>query len=453
MFQLFSKLLPFFFFCSAGTVLSQVDFSDAGTLTFSKTLLKKYPETEWLLAADVQATLQGDTATPNSSWSVQILAEQRKTPRHCIEFERTVMSTLILHAFIQGGDEAYAWFVQKQKTHALSRKSFDEIVSIVSRVTEEYGLELLEANLIFGDLGKTPEARRRAKEHGILEGDHDIFLSLCLQNCPEIFPSFDRKKHAVIQKYAGLIHFGHLWHVEGTAQKMMGHLKNTGIIKTPKSFDFEYVTHICDIAAVLGHVSHEGSLILTEDAFSTMQEAMEAIKALATESPNNALQVYLDLRAHRIGLGHVIQKERNILARLAAMMRLRVKDDALGEMLLTAWQGIPQKEDVLTFMNPLSDVKTPTPTYVPAVLGNIQDGLKKAGASPQEAMNQAIRIALPWMIQVMKHYRAVPGITLPPNLTLNFNAVGGAVREDLRVLDNNPPFQINPETGLVSLTR
>lgn len=115
-------------------------------------------------------------------------------------------------------------------------------------------------------------------------------------------------------------------------------------------------------------------------------------------------------------------------------------------------EGTAQKEDVLTFTDPLSDVKTPTPTYVPA-LGNMQEELKKTGASLQEAMNQAIRIALPWMIQVMKHYRAAAGVTLPQNLTLNFNAVGVAVREDPHVLNNNPQFQINPESGLVSLAR
>lgn len=43
----------------------------------------------------------------------------------------------------KGGDDAYAWFVQKQKTHPLSRKSFDEIVSILSRVAAAHSLDLV----------------------------------------------------------------------------------------------------------------------------------------------------------------------------------------------------------------------------------------------------------------------------------------------------------------------
>lgn len=429
-----------------------LDLSDEGTLSFARGLVAKYPETQWLLDERVKATLQGAKGVPQNSWSVQITSEGDKKGRHCIEFERTIHSALCLHVFNQGGDAAYQWFIQKQKEHPLSRPNFDKISTRVQKVVGTYGIDLLEANLILGDLGKTPKARELAKPFGITEGDHDIFLSQCLEKCPQIFPTYvglEPAQQKIIQKYAGLLHFGHLWHVEGTADKMLGHLKKSGIMQGPDDFDFEYVTHICDIAAVLAHVTQDGSLILTNDAFETMEEAMETVRALATRTPNEALQIYLDLRAQRIGLAIDDQGARNVMARLAAMMRLRVKDDALGQELLTAWEGMPDKENVVTVLDPLSTDLTPTPTYVPAVLGNMRDALK--GASSQETMNAAIRIALPWMVRVIRAYKEGMGTTYPEDLTLNFNPIGGVVRENPHALDADPEFVIDVTNGEVTL--
>lgn len=179
---------------------------------------------------------------------------------------------------------------------------------------------------------------------------------------------------------------------------------------------------------------------------------METVRALAHMAPNEALQIYLDLRAKRIGLGDIQDvAKRNVLARLAAMMRLRVRDDALGKELLAAWESMPNKAQVVKALDPLSADTTPTPTYVPAVLENMRNALSKQGMASQDTMNAAIRTALPWMVGVIEAYKEGKGTTYPDGLTLNFNPMGGIVRDTPHALETHPAFKINPENGEVTL--
>ena len=316
------------------------------------------------------ATLQGDPKTPKTSWSLALKG------KHYIEFERTISSILCLYAFNEGGDTAYTWFTKNQKSSGkLTRKSFDAASALVQGVVQKYSLKLLEINLLFGDLGKTPTAHHLATEHGITEGDHDIFLGQCLESCPQIFPTYETlnsDEQAIIQSNAGLLHFGHLLHVEGTAIAMLSRLKKSGILLKPNGFDFELVCHLCDISAVLAHVNNQGSLILTESAYQTTQDGMSSVRALEGKTENEALQAYLNLRAKRIGLNEISDlRLKNALSRLAAMMRLTTKED--GNRLKKAWEKVLDKEAILLTLNPLrTDQKIPTPTYVPAVLDNLR---------------------------------------------------------------------------------
>lgn len=99
---------------------------------------------------------------------------------------------------------------------------------------------------------------------------------------------------------------------------------------------------------------------------------------------------------------------------------------------------------------PLSADTTPTPTYVPAVLENMRKALSSEMTS-QETMNAAIGTALPWMVGVIETYKKEKGTTYPDGLTLNFNPIGGIVRDTPHALDRNPAFEINPKSGEVTL--
>lgn len=447
----FLRVLPLVFTLAASLSFSALDFSEAGTLQFAKRVWTDYPEAHWLTSEEVKATLQGEKGTPDSSWSLRL------TGKHYIEFERTVSSMLILHALYQGDEAAYTWFTKHQKeSDRLSRKSFDEAAAFVKKVADRYSVKLLETNLLLGDLGKTPEAHKRAQKYGITEGDHDIFLAQCLEECPDIFPTYaslNARQKRTIQSNAGLLHFGHLLHEEGTAIAMLSKLKKSGILGDPDGFDFELVCHLCDISAVLAHVNNEGSLTMTAPLYQSVQDAIETVHTLAKKSENEALLVYSERRLQRLFLIDLLFPTRDILARLAAMMRLTSPAD--GQLLYKAWEKLPEstRQDLIKTFNPFrTDQNIPTPTYVPAVLTNLRDFLSKTEPDVNKVMDTVIGTALPWVVRVIRVYEENMGRTYPVGLTLNFNPIGGAVRDNPHILDSNPDFKINPKTGEVTLS-
>lgn len=366
---------------------------------------------------------------------------------------------LTLQAFYEGDDTSYEWFTGQQEKDRLSKKSFLEASAFVRETADLYSLTLLEINLLLGDLGKTPEARKRASPHSITEGDHDIFLSHCLGKCPDIFPTYKILTglfQKIIRSNAGLLHFGHLLHVEGMATAMLAQLKRSEISRTPKGFDFELVCHLCDIASVLGHVNHRGSLVMTEPLYQSIKEATEVIHNLSAKEENQALLSYTEKRCLRTGLTDVPFPTRDVLARIAAMMRITDIND--GRLLYNAWATLPtvKQELFLESFTPFrKDQNIPTPTYVPAVLTNLRTSLSKTEPNPQEVMNVVIGVALPWIINVIQIYERDQKEELrkyPKNLTLNFNMIGGAVRDNPFGLHENPPFAINPKTGDITFS-
>lgn len=441
--------LSIFFVCSFSFfTCASLDLSEAGTLTFAKRIIATYPEAEWLMGEGVKGTLQGEKGTPLTSWSLQIRG------KHYIEFERTVSSMLILYAFNQGDEKAYEWFTRYQKeSDRLSKNSFNQAATLVQKVVKEYSLKLLETNLLLGDLGKTPEAHKLAKEYGITEGDHDIFLAQCLERCPNIFPTYKtltKAEQKTIRSNAGLLHFGHLMHMEGTATAMLSTLKKSEMLKQADGFDFELVCHLCDISAVLAHVNNQGSLVMIEPLYQSILDAMEVVSALSTKTEGQALLEYTERRCKRLLWWDITFPTRDILARIAAMMRLTTPND--GQLLRDAWQKMPNPQNLIDILHPFrTDQKIPTPTYVPAVLTNLRDSLSKIEPDPQKVMDVVIEIALPWIVNVIQTYEKEMGSLYPPNLTLNFNAIGGAVRDNPHVLDKNPGFSIDKETGEVTL--
>ena len=66
-------------------------------------------------------------------------------------------------------------------------------------------------------------------------------------------------------------------------------------------------------------------------------------------------------------------------------------------------------------------------------------------------MNAVIGTALPWIMNVIAVYERKIGIAYPEGLTLNFNAIGGAVRSNPHALDGNPSFQIDKKSEAVTL--
>jgi hypothetical protein len=174
-----------------------------------------YPELRWLLDSEVQHTQEGTSHSFEHSWSLRIEG------RHYPEFERTMLSMAVLYLILDGDDEAYEKFTFLQSEGMkLSRESFSQLHAFAKQVIriDTQQLQAIEVNLLLGDMGKTRIARQKAKEYGVVEPDHDLFLEACLEKCPQIFPTYIKQSseiQAKIKDVSGLVHFGHVAHVEG----------------------------------------------------------------------------------------------------------------------------------------------------------------------------------------------------------------------------------------------
>ena len=96
-----------------------------------------------------------------------------------------------------------------------------------------------------------------------------------MKKCPQIFPTFGTlppKFKKLTQRVNGQVHFGHVTHLEGTPIKMLSKIKKSGILdENGQPFDFEILTHLCDVSAALGHINNQGSLVLPAYSLSGLK--------------------------------------------------------------------------------------------------------------------------------------------------------------------------------------
>lgn len=409
--------------------------------------IKLYAELQWLLDKTAQHTQEGKSENVDHSWS------QKLTGHHYPEFERTLLSMLNLHLIADGSNQAYAYFVTLQPPQEkISRAHFKRLHEFASSIikNDPKQLKAIEINLLLGDMGKTPLAHKKAEHYGIKEADHDLFLEACLHKAPQIFPTFLKTPKAVqtrITKTIGLIHFGHLAHVEGGSEILTNLKKSEIFKKNPKDFDFEILTYICDLSAARGHEDNRGSKVLTENTFKVIEAVKDTIHFLAKNNEQEALKFYLNKRAEWLGLKEN-EEEKYILARFGAMMRLFSKDE--GKALQQAYASLSkeQKESINQAFDPLVYREERTPTYVPALLVNVLDSYTKQGLSKEDAIKECIHKGALFVATVLNQYRAgMSHQPYAPGLTLNFNKVAGQARDNLALLATSS-FLITPD-GLV----
>ncbi len=440
------SILLFFSFSSlvtAGYKNEIPSLEELGSEEWVITKMRKYPELEWLLDTNVQHTQEGKSEQLTYSWS------QKITGQHYPEFERTILSMLCLYLIADGSDEAYNRFTLLQNPEdKLSPDSFKQLHEFADNVLDAtpYQLQAVEVNLLLGDLGKTQVARQRAKEFNISEPDHDRFLAACLKECPNIFPTFSTLEPDIqfeIKNGAGLVHFGHMTHVEG-GPSMLTQLKKSRVLDDPTGFDFEILTHICDVSAARGHEDNRGSKVLTENTFRALENIKDALHYLSTHNEEETLKYYLLARAKGLGLDEG-QSPQLVLARLGAMIRLFSKEE--GDALQKGYASLTneQKELLNNELSPLIHRDEMTPTYVPAVLVNLLNTYLKQGLSKDQAIQQCLQEGVTFIADVLQQYRS--GRTGQPynsTLILNFNKVAGQVRDKPEML-RNATFSIDKD--------
>lgn len=424
----------------------KIDLNQVGTLAWVENLLQTYPELAWLLDEKVAITQEGKQQAKSSSWSYQLKGQQFP------EFDRTILSIVNLYLLTEGSRAAYQRFASIQKEdERLSWNEFQSLHHFAQEVIKDNPARFhaLMVNLLMGDMGKTAGARELAKTFAITEPDHDLFLEACLVKCSQIFPTFQKLPfldQQLIKEIVGLVHFGHVTHLEGSPKAMLAKIKQSDVLaKQGRPFDFQILMHFCDVAAALGHVDNQGSLILVHDTYRALMAVKTMLDELSKQSETSAVKKYLSLRAQWVGLP--LKRDRDyLLTRLACMVRLF--DANSGQLLIASWNKLTQQQKQLLIENfhPLKEFSGMTPTYVPAVFVNIY----KNEPNKAQAIGIIMTKALPFVTKVMSDFRHnQTSVKFDPTLTINFNKVAGQVRDNVSILDNAD--YIIHEDGLVEI--
>jgi hypothetical protein len=420
----------------------------------------QYPELAWLADAGVAATNEGlvsPTDTVQESYSKR-LGQKQFFP----ELERSLQSLRCLSLIVDGTVPSYQEFVRHQFAPKLSSAHFQELssqwkklVASHPELTEEELLQAAQAALVLGDMGKSPKARAEMEALGIDDPDHDDFYGHVMQTPDALMklPSFvalNPAQQQVVRSNAGLAHFGHITHAEG-GPAMYAQLTHTEAgVACARPFDFAMMVQMCDVAGALGHKNNQGSLTYNEHTHMAMQDTIASCQVLSSGDALQAYHHYLSARAERLGLLPQ-DPHTQMLARLGAMLRLFTPQDGAA-LVLGFSQLTPGDQDkAIAFLMPEAAAQMPrTPTYMPAVLVNLQNN-KILGESPQERLVEAVRVGVPCIILALHAYRKMLSSgEMAPDVPLNFNPLAHVAATRPYALGAYP-LQIDPVSGAVTL--
>ena len=423
------KKLSLLFAC----VLSVLGVQAESETQWVQNLLQEYPELVWLANKKVWKTEEATARKNSGSWSEKFYGEK------LMELDRTLLGLRCMHHFVLGTEEGYAALTADQKKEKkMSYESFIQVHTIAKKLCTniDEGEHALKAALIFGDMGKTEHIRELTKKSGHYVPDFNELWGIIMRECPDILPTYktlSAKTQKLLQKSAYIAHFGHITHIEGGPQ-MFTRLKQSNMAKDdPVALDLAFFIQVCDVSGALGHVSHNSSLVYTQQVHDTMMAIKHASEQLKDKDETGALNYYITQRAQWLGLD-AENKTEKVLTRVGAMLRLYMKEE--GQQLRAAFAQLSKADQELV-VEQLSgevaakDVKTPT--YVPALLVNLANSA---------SLDQAVTIGLPFVAQVLKEKRN------SGNNPLCFNAAAGVARDNFAQLKARK-FTIDDENNVI----
>lgn len=143
---------------------------------------------------------------------------------------------------------------------------------------------------------------------------------------------------ADLRESTGLIHFGHVTHLEG-GPEILNKLKDSGLVSSnPKAFDLQVLTYMMDVSGARAHESNLGSKSFTNKTFLAINGMKDALHKLAEGSQEEALTSYVDFRVDLLGLDPK-KKEDRVLGRMGAMMRLFTPEEPSSDRIVSfAWE-------------------------------------------------------------------------------------------------------------------
>ena len=268
-----------------------------------------YPEIAWFADDEVAATNEGSVMDSSQSWTSLLvnagILENRN--KKYIELDRMLHSLICLHLLKDGSQSAHLYWVQKQSSSPLTKESFKEIHDFIKNYANTPdAFKAIEASLVYSDLGKTPKAKKYAKEHGIMKSDHDDFMETVYSAPAEVrakvIPSFEKLNKNVQQHVLGLhlavpLHWGHALHLEG-GKAMFSRLIARRNPPTTHHVKQAFLIQVCDVAASQAHVNLQGSIAFNELTWLGYKTVLEVVEDLLMhQDPKKALLELTSKRA------------------------------------------------------------------------------------------------------------------------------------------------------------
>lgn len=296
------------------TLLKKVNLSDHEFLSH---INANYPEMVRLTEA-VRGSPESQRVDNEHSPSKKLFGKQH------IEFDRTAVGILAVKWVLTNN---YAQFVTGQpESLKLKKESFDALRRSTLLLVERKQLNALITSLALNDLGKViafcKEVEQRKKSEDI---DHDNVLLTALHKYPDLVPSFKKlstvDQEMILKGMGAQFNLGQFVQAENLPANLKG-LCNL----SQNELDFHNLHTLFDVSGALGHVSSQGSLVLTEPTYQSFAMAFKALSdipsALNDRSLIDAYDHYLTMRTAQLTGESIKTLEDRTVARLAFMIRV-----------------------------------------------------------------------------------------------------------------------------------
>lgn len=347
-----------------------------------------------------------------------------------IEVLRALTRLYCMQLLKQGDKRAYDSFiiaqVNSKELSIISFHSFKQFSKYIQNLSAE-DYELLQTATILSAISLSDQAALLSQNFLIKQelNDNLDFLATTLRLDANMYPitkkyANDRAaaKKLLYVLFPPQTNFRHMLYTEG-GSSMFHYLRS--MIQhqyiNQDDLDLWYAYWIINIAGFRGHVSHAGSIYLTEDVARSMSSLKQQIDHMLYSPNYNPLVPYLEFRAQLLGLQNLPEEQRLLLAHLGSLMRMYSIQD--GKILLDGFEKLnvnQQRTISRFFMHGLKNNTRQITTYVPALFGNtvtLLNGDK----------SKAIAVVLPiYSKAIMLYTEKIKNGELNPDLALNFNS-------------------------------
>ncbi|MCB0361513.1 MAG: DUF1152 domain-containing protein [Bdellovibrionales bacterium] len=361
-------------------------------------LLKRYPELKWLTGA-VDATPEGRVAsTKDKSPSEAFFGEKH------IEFDRSVTGIFLLKWILTGNYEA---FTAPQKGAAkMTKENFAHLKQYTESIlSSPESVDAMITYMVINDLGKIRSIVSEVQSRtGLRDVDHDNILLVALERHPEISPSFQRlprhTQQIMVRGLQASFNIGQFLQGENVPASLTG-LK--GLDK--ESLDFYLLHAIADIGGAAGHVTSNGSIVMSNPTYEGFKSGVRAIEGL--NRGRTEVEVYNDFLADKgrpFGLQIENPKDR-VITRLVAM--LRASDAETVNQIREVFDSLPKNVQAILLkemnLNGVNDGFATLLYYSPATLANLIGALKEA--RPDSHFKDGLAMGLTTLAEVYQHGR------------------------------------------------